>query len=375
MIEELLRLGADIDTRDYRRNTLLHLVREEEVFQILVRSGAGVNLYNIDGMTPLFVCKRIDFARMLIDAGADVNFQIVGNGCCCADNQIGCTPLHLCNSIDMARLLIKHGADVNKTASEGTPLHYHCARGHNEIIRLLVRRGADLNAVNSRGMTPFMYIRDNNVRDKLSMSLGLIETEHGLERKPKEKKISSRTKTPINSSENDTTIHQSSSTKMNSVASVINPGTENRQNHSYRSQNIDRKNDTDNGQIEQIEEFPILRAIISSLSELLPNRLKNAIRLNRKQKTSQPQTNSKGIEPNINQNINKQTDNNETDYRFDLDFDEQHKKVRKNKATTSNDDHRFDLDFEDNPSKRRKKRSLSEDKENPDNRYDLDFDD
>ena len=173
MIEELLRLGADIDTRDYRRNTLLHLVREEEVFQILVRSGAGVNLYNIDGMTPLFVCKRIDFARMLIDAGADVNFQIVGNGCCCADNQIGCTPLHLCNSIDMARLLIKHGADVNKTASEGTPLHYHCARGHNEIIRLLVRRGADLNAVNSRGMTPFMYIRDNNVRDKLIMSLGL----------------------------------------------------------------------------------------------------------------------------------------------------------------------------------------------------------
>ena len=35
LVDELLRLGADINTRDYRRNTLLHLVREEEIFQIL----------------------------------------------------------------------------------------------------------------------------------------------------------------------------------------------------------------------------------------------------------------------------------------------------------------------------------------------------
>ncbi len=396
LVDELLRLGADINTRDYRRNTLLHLVREEEIFQILIRNGAGVNLYNIDGMTPLFTCKRIEFAKQLIDAGADVNYQIPGDGCSCAENQVGCSPLHLCNSVDMARLLIRHGANIDAVAAEGTPLHYHCAKGHLEIIRLLVRRGADLNAVNNRGMTPFMYIRDNTVRDNLILKLNLIETEHGLERRVREKKQPDPLPTKPNKTEDNLSTKGSKTTTESSKPNHQNDssGTENRERRPSTPKNITGQRHSDNRQndVEQPEHSNILSSIFDSLAELLPNPLRNAIRnsrqRNRTQRNSAPQnttnrnttnrnTNRRN-QPNQNTNSNNNNNNNNNttnDYRFDLDYDDKIKKTRRVKGSQPQPDHRFDLDFDDKPAKRRKKRNSTDDDGTSGNRYDLDFDD
>jgi len=79
-------------------------------------------------------------ARVLIDAGADVN----------AVGPQGKTPLHLAAAsgrLAVVRALIDAGADVKAaTEMDETPLHTAAARGHREIVELLIERKADVNA-------------------------------------------------------------------------------------------------------------------------------------------------------------------------------------------------------------------------------------
>jgi ankyrin repeat protein len=79
-------------------------------------------------------------ARVLIDAGADVN----------AVGPEGKTPLHLAASfgeLATVRALISAGADVNALDRlDGTPLHAAAARGHLALVELLVEHKARVNA-------------------------------------------------------------------------------------------------------------------------------------------------------------------------------------------------------------------------------------
>ena len=79
-------------------------------------------------------------ARVLIDAGADVN----------AAGPEGKTPLHLAanfGELATVRALIAAGADVNALDRlDGTPLHAAAARGHLAIVELLIEHKARVNA-------------------------------------------------------------------------------------------------------------------------------------------------------------------------------------------------------------------------------------
>ena len=80
-------------------------------------------------------------ARALIEAGADVNYHLRGDG----------TPLVIAarfGSRDMVQYLIEHGADVNQPApGDGNPLIMASMFGHLDVARLLVERGANVNGV------------------------------------------------------------------------------------------------------------------------------------------------------------------------------------------------------------------------------------
>ena len=71
----------------------------------------------------------------------------------------GIMPLHLCRQVDDATALLDAGADINATTRDGsTPLIMYARAGNyrHDIVRLLVRRGADLSLVDNDGRDAMM---------------------------------------------------------------------------------------------------------------------------------------------------------------------------------------------------------------------------
>lgn len=84
---------------------------------------------------------NVDAARLLIDAGVDVNLPKTGT------HQ---TALHIAaerGSVEVAALLIEESADVDaRTDIETTPLHIAAEADRLRVVRLLIKAGADNEA-------------------------------------------------------------------------------------------------------------------------------------------------------------------------------------------------------------------------------------
>ena len=112
-----------------------------------------VNAFAGDGFFPLGLAaffKHPETARVLLDAGADVNAQ--------ARNAMKVRAIHAAaaaSQLEIARMLIERKADVNARQQAGfTPLHEAAMTGQIEFARLLLDHGADVNAKSDDGMTP-----------------------------------------------------------------------------------------------------------------------------------------------------------------------------------------------------------------------------
>lgn len=110
--------------------------RDIQEIKALLDSGANINEPGGDpAFAPLTLAiqyKYFDVARLLIERGADVNFN---------------TPLQYAaeaGDINMVNLLIEKGADVN-FISYGSPLSEAAKHGKNAIVELLLKKGADLD--------------------------------------------------------------------------------------------------------------------------------------------------------------------------------------------------------------------------------------
>jgi len=66
----------------------------------------------------------------------------------------GDNPLTHCDSFAFAKVLIDAGADIHEGAHNWTPLLMHCDFGHEEIVSLLIRLGADPNVAYSKKRCP-----------------------------------------------------------------------------------------------------------------------------------------------------------------------------------------------------------------------------
>lgn len=155
-----------------------------------------MNIANKDGLTPIHcaintkkinridcrinhilcpVRSQLDSARLLIDAGADVNIT----------NQNGQTVLHsfiLTYDIPAIEYLLSRGAKVNVSDSEGmTPLlcacyyaHYHVNQDGSvderffQMLKMLVDAHANVRAVDGKGRGVIHYLnRDGQINTKL----------------------------------------------------------------------------------------------------------------------------------------------------------------------------------------------------------------
>ena len=115
--------------------------------RVLIQAGENVNASTLDGKyTPLMRAAdngNIEIARMLIEAGAEVNWVSI-NG------YTALTEAAVKGHTDMVRLLAEEGADLNYVSDAlpyYTPLVHAAQQNHTHIVRELLDRGAGVEGM------------------------------------------------------------------------------------------------------------------------------------------------------------------------------------------------------------------------------------
>ncbi len=167
-LQELIAAGEDLTAQDKNVGTALHwaaLKDNIDVARLLIEAGTDVNLPNTGSkQTALHIAAfsgSVEVAVLLIEAGADAE----------ARNLYGDTPLHTATAEDqsnVAKLLIEAGANIEARNVEAfTPLFL--AAGGNAVgaIELLVAEGADIDAKRTIGYTALHYATNKGHVDAL----------------------------------------------------------------------------------------------------------------------------------------------------------------------------------------------------------------
>ncbi|XP_068620849.1 ankyrin repeat domain-containing protein 50 [Battus philenor] len=156
VVEVLLRAGARI-THSHK---LLHnaiIQRQEEIVHMLTNRGAGINLHNDNGDTPLLLAARLsqpNVAHILLRKGANIN---------CSNSITGANALHIAveniecpkEFEELLMCLSQYNIDINNTALTGdTALNRAVLLQKDYAAVLLIKYGADVNAydLNSCGL-------------------------------------------------------------------------------------------------------------------------------------------------------------------------------------------------------------------------------
>jgi ankyrin repeat protein len=125
--------------------------------QRLLDGGAEPDAVDASGRTPLVVAAygaHLDAARVLIDAGADVNHQDASqqSAYLIATSEIGPD-----SGLELLRLTLAAGADVSALDSyNGTGLIRAAHRGYADIIAELLTTGIDVDHVNRLDWTALL---------------------------------------------------------------------------------------------------------------------------------------------------------------------------------------------------------------------------
>ncbi|WP_374699796.1 ankyrin repeat domain-containing protein [Wolbachia endosymbiont (group A) of Limnophora tigrina] len=156
-VADLINKGADVNARDNRGNTPLHLAVLADKLQVvekLIEGGADVNAKNNHGATPLHwaaLNQNVNIVEKLIEKGANVNEK----------NKYDNVPLHYAagyGSLSVIEKLIEKGADINAKSSNGdTPLHLATKNSHLDVLEKLIKEGANVNERNKYGNIPLHY--------------------------------------------------------------------------------------------------------------------------------------------------------------------------------------------------------------------------
>lgn len=184
----LIKEGADINIKNKLGETLLHEVAKggnADIVEILLSYGLEVDAKNKRGETPLIMAAKHENSNafpVFIAHGSAIN----------ARDHVNATPLYyavrLCD-IDSIKYLVSKGADINAKALNGvTPLHVAMSSGNEKIAEFLIEKGADVNVITSDGNTP-LHLAINSFASltksldkpaKTAFELGFIQMIDGL---------------------------------------------------------------------------------------------------------------------------------------------------------------------------------------------------
>lgn len=165
MVRVLLKHKADVnvkrgdDRHDFDQNTPLieaSCKGHFECAKMLIDAGADINFQSKNNLSAMFVAASAGhgyIAEALLEAGADVNAKC---------GQLGATALINASrhgDVDIVDLLFEHHADVNLVDnSQQSALAAAVQRGHSPVVEVLLENGADVDAKNCKTeTTALMY--------------------------------------------------------------------------------------------------------------------------------------------------------------------------------------------------------------------------
>ena len=205
-LEAVLKTGfADVDSFNHGRTKLFSAAadHDSDSVRLLLKHGADPNKrctsfqYGMlgdgedkdengqypSGPTPLHAFAWANYhrdvessrecLRLLLDAGGDINAK-----CHHFDGDDGLTPLHFAvgeprylsehlSGKVITELLVTNGAQVDvPTLTEGNVPAHLASTAHPGALDVLIRNGADMGKINQAGMTPLLYLIQEDVYDK-----------------------------------------------------------------------------------------------------------------------------------------------------------------------------------------------------------------
>lgn len=144
-VQELLEQGVEVNVRNSAgASPLLYGVVNADIVRLLLQHKANPNAVSDSGMTPLLSAvsrgQSYEVARLLVDAGADVNVTREGpwdGGALYRAIQSG--------DARTIQLLFEKGAPIAASGKSFSPLHVAAMVGDLSSVRRLIEAGADLN--------------------------------------------------------------------------------------------------------------------------------------------------------------------------------------------------------------------------------------
>jgi len=179
-LQKLLANGANVNTRDFFGQTLLHkavAAGDTKAVEILLSHNADVNLKNHGNQTALDIALdperhiNLDVIKLLLTSDANQNQSI-------SIHRVA--QLQSNDQLPCAQLLVQYGADINATDEDGDNLlHYLAYTDFNsELVAFLFENQIDAEAKNTNGRTPLIQaVYANNTE----LALYLIEHDCDVE--------------------------------------------------------------------------------------------------------------------------------------------------------------------------------------------------
>ncbi|CAC5383297.1 unnamed protein product [Mytilus coruscus] len=156
IIELLVQSGACVNLIDYNYMFPLYVASKNGKYKIvkyLVQNGANVNKSEALSIATMY--EYFDVVNCLVQAGADVNMI----GLC---NMTPIFQATLFGYTEIVRFLVENGADVNICDDNNkSPLFAASEQGHSDIVLYLIKNGGDVNMCDDQGKSPFLASIEN----------------------------------------------------------------------------------------------------------------------------------------------------------------------------------------------------------------------
>ncbi|KAL8795430.1 MAG: hypothetical protein Q9195_002019 [Heterodermia aff. obscurata] len=152
IVERLLNGGAAANATTSFGTTALHVVQDDEIATLLLKSGVEIDYPDNDGRTPLMHHawdNDVAMVTKLLDSGANIK----------ATCKVGYTPFHEAirnGSGAAAQVLLEYGANFDEinVLTGRTALHLAAKDGDESLIEFLLSKGASVSSGCNVGETP-----------------------------------------------------------------------------------------------------------------------------------------------------------------------------------------------------------------------------